>query len=199
MRITPVRLDDPQLVRSVQMNVLSRLRPEDLYEFSAAGRTPQQIADVLEKLAIAGDAWVLLEEDDRYGIPVFCWGVFPVIPGVWQLWGFGTKQTRRAMPQITRWGMQTWLPNFIKQHNPRRIEVRVPVSSAHSIGWLRKLGMEIEARLPNYSIHGEDFFQLAITFDKRSFEYVSPAMGTHEPIDNAVAASNGYGTGSSAH
>jgi ribosomal protein S18 acetylase RimI-like enzyme len=84
--------------------------------------------------------------------------------------------------------MTTWLPDFLARTKARRIEVRVPVSSIHSIGWLRKLGMEIEARLPGYSVVGEDFFQLAFTTPKRDLEDVlspsprSPSsdQGAHE-------------------
>lgn len=143
--------------------VLDNLRAEDLYEFAAFGTTPEMVARHIRTLVDLGEAYVLYWKD----VPVFVWGIAQTTPGIFTLWGYGTKQTRRAMPHITRWGMQHWLPT-LRDRFPdiRRIEVRVPISSVHSINWLRNLGMEIECRLPNYSVHGEDVFQLAMNFPR---------------------------------
>lgn len=169
MRIRPVKLTSgrPWAMADV-WEVLQHLRPEDLYEFAAFGSTPEMAGQHVRALADLGDAWVLVDADAG-DEPVFVWGIAQTTPGIYSLWGFGTKRTRRAMPQITRWGMQQWLP-VLPSRLPgiRRIEVRVPVSSVHSINWLRKLGMEIECTLPNYCVHGEDVFQLAVTFPKVS-------------------------------
>lgn len=163
-RASKLLLERPWLFTDAD-DVLSDLRPEDLYEFSAMGSTPQLVSQHIRMLVELGEAWVLYWKD----APVFVWGIAQTTPGIFTLWGFGTKQTRRAMPHITRWGMSWWLPTLRDRiPNIRRIEVRVPVSSVHSINWLRKLGMEIEARLPNYSVHGEDVFQLAMNFPRVS-------------------------------
>lgn len=161
--------------------IADNMRPEDLYECAAHGFAPAQLPDAVSMLLHRGVGHMFIDAQTRD--PVFVWGVSEAaVRGVYQLWGFGTDKTRRAMPKITKWGLRVWLPAFPFLHpDARRIEVRVPVSSAHSIGWLRKLGMEIEARLPRYSVHGEDFFQLAMTFpanaaNPKATEYVSSPM-----------------------
>lgn len=138
------------------------LRPEDLYEISAVGWKADQVTDVVAMGVLLGEVWLL----NWNGAPVFIWGVNSAVAGIYGLWGFGTKETIRAMPAITRWGMKTWLPDFIARTNARRIEVRLPVSSVHSIKWLTRLGMIPETSLRNYSVIGEDFLQLAYTPQK---------------------------------
>lgn len=135
------------------------LRAEDLYELHAVGMTPDNLSKTVGACRWHGEAWALTWDNK----PVFIWGVNPHVNGVYGLWGFGTKETRRAMPAITRWGMKTWLPDFLARTKARRIEVRVPVSSVHSINWLKALGMIPECTLPYYSVIGEDFLQLAYT------------------------------------
>lgn len=168
MRIRAVQLKPTRPWHMAWVNeVLDDLRPEDQYEFAASGSSPQLAGQHIKLLAELGDAWVMVDEGALDVTPVFAWGIAQTTPGIYSLWGFGNKRTRRAMPQITRWGMNWWLPS-LRDRLPgiRRIEVRVPVSSVHSINWLRKLGMEIECTLQNYSVHGENFFQLAMTFPK---------------------------------
>jgi len=135
------------------------LRPEELYELSAVGAKPDDVLSFVAMGAALGEVWLICWD----GEPVFVWGIFSTVQGVYSLFGFGTKETRRAMPSITRWGISTWLTDFLARTNARRIEVRVPASSVHSIRWLTKLGMTIECQLPYYSVVGESFMQLAYT------------------------------------
>lgn len=139
--------------------ISDNLRPDDIYELHAVGWAPSFLPKVIQWSASVGEAWML----HWCGKPVFIWGVTLRHPGCYGLWGFGTKDTKRAMPSITKWGMRTWLPDFLARTKARRIEVRVPVSSVHSINWLKRLGMIPECTLPRYSVVGEDFLQLALT------------------------------------
>lgn len=168
MQIAHTRLwsTSPDVVPDLT-RILSSLRPEDQYELGSVGGSKEQALEVVPHLIARGEAWVHWDKDSLD--PVFMWGVSETISGVYGLWGFGTNQTRRAMPQITRWGMSTWLPDLPRRlPGIRRIEVRVPVSSVHSVNWLRKLGMEVETRLPRYGVWDEDFFQLAMTFPREA-------------------------------
>jgi len=160
------------------------LRHEDLYEMHASGMTPDQLPFVVKCASVIGEAWVLFWD----GKPVFVWGVMSHVPGLYGLFGFGTPDTKRAMPSITRWGMKTWLPDFLARSNARRIEVRVPASSVHSINWLKRLGMVPECTLPRYSVVGEDFLQLALTVGQPhvhtgTFRH----QGTHAPASRSSA------------
>lgn len=165
--------------------ICGNLRPEDLYEVHAIGWTPGQLPYVIQAAQQMGEAWMIYWRAE----PIFIWGANRHLDGVYGLWGFGTSATRRAMPAITRWGMKTWLPDFLARTKARRIEVRVPVSSVHSINWLKRLGMIPEATLPHYSVIGEDFLQLAYTAKFEVNPYVSPrsVLGTESPSSHSSA------------
>lgn len=154
-RLDPKKKDHWQAAEYIARN----LRPADQFECAAVGCTQEQLIAHVQPLAAHGEAYIAWFR----GEPVWMWGVWQTVPGVFQLWGVGTEKTRRIMPALTRWGLGAWLPEFMVRANVRRIEVRVPYDSVHSVRWLMKLGMSIEATLPNYGVHGEDFFQLSIT------------------------------------
>lgn len=158
-KIDAIRLEPGNALHMLKVDYLCRnLRPEDLYEFSAIGVVPDAAPWIVKQLAsVQGDAWLI----EFKGKPVFVWGVSQRHSGVYTLWGFGTKDVRRAMPAITRWGRDEWLPGFLAKENVRRIEVRIPISSIHSLKWLQALGMQIETVCPDYSVVGEAFYQLA--------------------------------------
>ena len=162
-----------------------QLRPEDEYEVMSVGLKVRDVPVIIELSARLGEAHILYWDDK----PTFVWGVSSAYQGLYGLWGFGTKDTRRAMPAITRWGMKTWLPDFIARTHARRIEVRVPVSSVHSINWLKQLGMIPECTLKHYSVIGEDFMQLAYTPKFEVNPYVSP-----RPIQDAYSTASDCST-----
>lgn len=173
-RLETIRFDPKNEKHVEALGYIGRnLRPEDLYEIAAVGLTSEEAMGGCLALARNGaGVWLLVWD----GTPVFVWGVNQHHKGTYGLFGFGTNKTRRAMPAITDWGMGFWLHQFIGHTGARRIEVRVPVSSVHSINWLTALGMTIECTLPNYSVHGEDFFQLSFTIRSQAFENVQPTM-----------------------
>ncbi len=163
--------------------IKSFLRPEEMYELSAVGATPKDLMGMVALGAQMGEVYLLLWDDE----PVFVWGVYSSIQGIYGLFGFGTKETKRAMPAITKWGMRTWLPDFLERTEARRIEVRVPVSSVHSINWLKRLGMVPECTLPRYSVVDEDFIQLALTVGQTPNVLRRPIQSTSAPACHSSA------------
>ena len=81
--------------------VCANLRAEDQYEATAAGICKADVPGIVGSMTQYGEAYLLWFREQ----PTFVWGVAPGIPGNFSLWGFGTKNTRRAMPSITRWGI----------------------------------------------------------------------------------------------
>lgn len=154
--------------------ILEHLRPEDQFEFECAGIT--ETASLLDHLLDCPDAWLFRFK----GEPVFVWGTYAVQPHVRWLWGFGTRKTWRIIPFATGWGKMAWIPGMFER-TTRRVEVRVPVSSQHSISWLTKLGMVPECwALLNHSVNGEPMVQLAYTtreYGKR-YVHISEAAST---------------------
>jgi hypothetical protein len=190
MKFAATRLDlswgtsNPRDVHAIDY-VRRHLRSEELYELSAVGATMEQFNDLVFASAVMGEGWRI----DWDGTPAFLMGVTERHPGAYGLWGFGTKDCQPAMRSLTKWSLKTWLPDFKARTNFRRIEVRLPVSSVHSISWLKFMGMIPECTLPNYSVVGEDFIQLALTPGKTSGDY-QHVLRTHfrrDAIDDGAA------------
>ncbi len=147
--------------------ILLNLRPEDQHEFAAMGADPLELP--WEWVEQAGtEAWTFFYK----GQPTFVWGTTEVLPGVRGLWGWGTRHTRRVIPEATRWGRRWWLPKAFGNGRTRRIEVRVPASSQHSLAWLQSIGMRVECALHHLSVTGEPMLQLSYTKTDYEREYV---------------------------
>ena len=159
------RYDPTDLDMSVLLEVASNLRPEDEYEFAASGAHPLRDAPILWGSSPAPHAafW--------RGEPVFLFGTLPATPTTGLLWGFGTRLTRRVMPQLTRYGRNVWVPYLFQDTPTNRIEVRVPLKSQPSIRWLTGFGMTKEADIAYGGPTGEPFVQLAYTRNEYHRDY----------------------------
>ena len=165
--------------------ILANLRPADLYEFACADLCPNRDRDVLVKLATSPEAMVFRLR----GEPVFVWGIHRHAH-VGILWGYGTSKTPRIIPAATRLGKRWWLKRAFDKEGIRRIEVRVPLNSQHSISWLRKLGMTVECwDIRDHSSNGATMVQLAYTTKEYIRDYVHiQATGSSGPgIDSGPA------------
>lgn len=148
-------------------DVLSDLREADRFEFACAGVSVIEVGNMASGL-LARDAYTFNIDDE----PVFVWGIVNH-NGIATLWGFGTPRTRRVIPAATRFGKRWWLPKVFEEGAVRRIEVRVPLKSQHSISWLRKLGMTVESwDVQHHSVNGEQAVQLAYTTREYTRDYV---------------------------
>lgn len=146
------------------LHIMQHLREIDRKEFAAAGAT-------------LDDALFVAEQRDALlfslrGEPVFVWGAYGE-KGHVHLWGFGTDKTTRVIPAVTHFVKHWWLPNFFGKDEGRRIEVRVPLSSQHSISWLLKFGMTVESwNILGATVTGEPSVQLAYTTREYERDYV---------------------------
>lgn len=118
------------------------------------------------------------------GAPAFVWGTIALTATCHQLFGFGTNDTRRVVPAITRFGKASWIPRLYHS-GVRRVQVHVPQSCIESIRWLTTHGMRHECAMPDYSVNGDVIHQYA--FSRESFEHVLfVAKATSHP-DHASA------------
>lgn len=130
--------------------LLRNLRPSDYHEFVSVGAVPE--VEGLRLLRSVDDGHVALLR----GVPVFAFGTAPMWPHVRQVFGFGTPDTPKVIPAVTRFARQWTMPGVT------RLEVRVPASCVHSIAWLKSaFGATEEAVLHGYSIFGEPYIQLS--------------------------------------
>jgi hypothetical protein len=146
------------------LHIMAGLRDIDRKEFAAAGAT---LEDALH-VGTQKDALLF----SLRGEPVFVWGAYGT-KGHVHLWGFGTDNTTRVIPAVTHFVKTWWLPNFFGKDEGRRIEVRVPLSSQHSISWLLKFGMTVESwNILGATVTGEPSVQLAYTTREYERDYV---------------------------
>jgi hypothetical protein len=127
---------EPRHLKDVE-HIAHCMRQEDDHERVEAGVTEAQAAMLPGHSA---ESYIFYLD----GAPVFVFG--SIITGHHSrvIWGYGTWRTRRVIPFITRWVRDTWFPEQFNS-GVRRVEVRIPQKSVHSILWLKKLGAVIEA------------------------------------------------------
>lgn len=173
----------PHATRGELDFIIEHLRAEDRHEFAAVGMAPNDVT--YDFLAHSADYWLFRRDFE----PVFIWGTHQTAPGVRQLWGFGTARTPNVMLTATKWGRRTWLPETF-QKGVRRIEVRVPEASDHSLCWLQSLGMRIECTLPGFSVTGERMYQLSYT--QHDFKRAYPHVHLSKTADSRRGSNRTY-------
>lgn len=147
--------------------ILKHLRPEDQFELGCSGFAPERIQSIVAA-AEHDHVWYINDT------PVFAFGLLR-LGQVAHLWGFGTTKTKYVIPSATRWGLSQWLPDMFEAEGIKRIEVRVPHQSKHSIAWLKKLGMTVECDdLRDCCDNGAVMTQLAYTTREYRRDYVFP-------------------------
>ncbi len=158
------------------------------------GADPDDVAYVIENMResdIREGAVLGFEADDAAGVvshshdvytaylgnePVFIFGTVDVVPGVRQLFGFGTDRTHRVIPHVTWFTTTYWLPDLFDL-GVRRIQAHIPETSIASVRWLQSFGMFREASMAGYGVDGSTVLQLAFT--KREYDlYVLDKLPT---------------------
>lgn len=167
-------------------------RPQDVTEFAATGHTDLTAAAAACFRAANGLAWCA----DWRGQPTFFFGIAPVTPyGGYSLFGMGTPATRRALPALTRWGVNEWLPLLFAEPDVRRIEARIPISAQHSINWLTACGMKFECVVHQAGATDEPFAQLAITRNDYVRFRINTTSGSGDAGAKQDDGPNAEGTG----
>lgn len=136
--------------------VSQRMREADMREarcLDLDGRV-----DCHAMVRIASDAFTAYYR----GRPTFVFGTVEVLPGVRQLFGFGTDATLRVMPAVTWFTESYWLPELYNQR-VRRIQAIVPTTNDASLKWLEGFGMFRECVMHDYAVNGTPMVQLAFT------------------------------------
>lgn len=139
-------------------HVAAFMRSEDIEECRAWNITPEEAGEAMARTSTY--SWVVYQRDE----PVFLFGLKQGLPGSYFLGGFGSRVIQpRTLRALTRWGVQSWLPQCFGHLAVRRLEAFVPVQSVHSIDWLMRLGMRHEGRHHGFVNEGDHFLSLAYT------------------------------------
>ncbi len=176
-------------------DVALAMRESDRHEAHAFGLDYVQAAH--DAVANAADVYTAYQRNR----PTFIFGTVEVVPGVRQLFGFGTPDTKRVIPQVTWFTRKFWLPNLFED-DVRRIQAHIPDTSIASLQWLQSFGMYREASMAGYGVNGETILQLAFTkreLDLHVFfrEHASPTNRATGPgVTAASEVELGDSTGS---
>lgn len=99
----------------------------------------------------AGISWVAY----WMGEPAAILGAWPMHPGVWALFGFGTDSYAKVLGEVTRHARRVMFP-AIKAAGAHRAQALSPAGHVETHKWLRLLGGAEEATLRRYGKNGED-------------------------------------------
>lgn len=110
-------------------------------------------------------------------LPAFIFGTYEVIPGVRELFGFGTRHTIRVMPVVTWFTEEYWLDEMFDACGVRRVQAVIPSTHVASLRWLEGFGMYRECVLRDFSVNSVPMLQLAYT--RREYDNV---LGQQEQL-----------------
>ena len=141
----------PNEVRYVCRHMRERSR-EEMF-LLRADDDADALADALA--AVPGVAWCAYHG----GRPAAVIGAYPMHPGVWGLFGFGTDDYRHVMVEVTKHARRVMMP--VVAAVAHRAQCLSPVGHEETQRWLRFLGAREEARLRAYGKGGEDVILFA--------------------------------------
>ena len=132
------------------------MRVEDKAEIACqwAEWNPTHFAVLVMRAVFSDLSWTAI----RDGQPVAAFGFSPASymdPDIWQAWAFGTKEFKRAVPEMTRF-LLSRKPE-IEASTVRRIQAFTLTDHDVSHRWLKGLGAKHEGTMRQYGRNGEDF------------------------------------------
>lgn len=133
--------------------IVEHLRERDRVEIFAQRWDDDEKALVASIMSWAGAmtwAWW------RDGRPVSLQGAWPIRPGVWSCWAFGTDEWPRVVLSMTRHSRRFIIPALLRAQF-HRAEALALASHTDSRRWIEALGARQESILKAYGRNGEDF------------------------------------------
>jgi hypothetical protein len=95
-------------------------------------------------------------------LPAAIIGAWPVWPGVWNVYAFGTDKWDKVALSLTKHGRRVIVPSVIKSGG-HRLQCNSHVDHKQAHLWLeRAFGAKIEATLQGYGRNREDFYSFAL-------------------------------------
>lgn len=117
------------------------------------GSTPIEVA-YLSHAADSGHNYIVT----RRGQPIAAFGVCQDTfrPWAWKAWMYGTADAPRAVPEISRFGLDVIKPSLLRQ-GATRLEAISHADHLIAHGWLERLGAVRRCALKGYGRGGADF------------------------------------------
>lgn len=153
---TPARTADAvreKVTREAVEFIVANLRQRDREEIFALRWDDDEKKFVNELLPFAGAmtwAWW------RDGVPVALQGAWPVRPGVWSCWAFGTQDWPRVVLSMTRHARRFIIPALLRARF-HRAEAVALAAHTDSRRWIMALGAREEGFRRGFGRNGEDY------------------------------------------
>lgn len=141
----------PTEIRYVCQN-LRRSSKEDV--FGVTDATPEEFAEIM--IATPGFKWVGYAK----GMPAALIGAYPMHPGVWGLFGFGTDNWKLIWRDVTRTARRDMM-KAVADAGAHRAQCLSPATHRETHSWLRMLGATLETPMPRYGTDGQDYVMFA--------------------------------------
>jgi len=136
--------------------VLANCRARDRAEIEATADFDTAAASVLEMLPLAVASSVFRSSGAPAAVAMF----HQMTPAALTVSMIATDEWPNVAMDAMRWGLRVAKP-FLIERGYRRAECRAIDGHKDAIDFLRFLGFEIEARIPEFGRNGETFIQLA--------------------------------------
>lgn len=142
-----------KVTRAAAEFIIENLRPRDREEIFALRWDNDERAFTEDVMRFAGDmtwAWW------RDGVPIALQGAWPMRPGVWSCWAFGTEQWPRVVLSMTKHSRRFIIPALLRARF-HRAEAVALAAHTDSRRWIEALGAREEGIRRGFGRHGEDF------------------------------------------
>lgn len=142
-------------------HVCRNMRPSSRAEMflTRPNEDPDALADAL--LPFRGFMWTAYFAEH----PACIIGAYPLHPGVWGLYGFGTPAYAMVIREVTKHARRFMMPAIVNA-GAHRGQCISPVGHEETHRWLRFLGAKEEARLHQFGKGGEDCILFAWTKER---------------------------------
>ena len=148
--MTHVWLGDKSL--SALEYIATFLRERDREEVFALRYEEDPARLAMDTFALGEFQWIAYADQT----PAASIGAFPVWPGVWQCWAYGTDRWPEVVRTLTKHVRRFMRPALLNS-DARRLQCWAMESHDDARKWLKFLGAQEEARLDNYGKNGQTF------------------------------------------
>lgn len=131
--------------------IAQNMREWDRREIYATEWDEDPVSFTNKTLAISDCSWIFGLER-----PIATIGAWPVWPGHWRVWMYGTNEFGQIGKRLTKFAQKTIIPAIVVDGFVRA-ECYSMVGHEEAHKWLRHLGAKPEATVRQYGKGGEDF------------------------------------------
>lgn len=146
----------PSITPAAARHIVQHLRAQDRREIEATNWDMNPVRMVDKIMALESFTFYAKVNDT----PAALIGGFPMWPGVWQVYAYGTDDFDRVAPTLTKFALRFMVPAITNSGGHRaQCDSIEGHDKAHR--WLEMMGYENEGPMRKFGRHGETFYRFA--------------------------------------